>query len=517
MRNDIRMTSLTQKTICEYFNGDIPDSVYGYRSGGYLVDMYTDRFGTPNLQAGPSRWTLCDDTIEYMYANGRINEFFTTMLSLRNISKELHQSNQAVAAEKRKEAITQINNYLIQDDLELIEIGSTLILHQIEDYSDFVGCGGFANVYRIPGTDMVVKKLKDEFKGNDGIVSRFKQEFYLINEKLLGIKGIIEAYEYNADEISYTMKFYSADLKKYIDNANLDEARQIELILEILEIMRQVHERRVWHRDLSPKNIFIQDGHPIIADFGLGKAIDENGRTYVTIDTSCNGTLEYCDPRQFQGLKFADAQSDIYSLGRIINYIMTKDSDNFKHKLSLISTIATQSSLDARFHNVQEMIDKIKRTTKAYKDAAYDLRCEQLLETDFYDNSMDEYLLAFDEDDLLDQLNKPKFFKAYKNVIAKVEYDAVAQAKFGALHDIFNNPIGHTFAKFDAASNFCVTMLREHRELSDALKAIMGTCIYDVTVGMTRWGAQRVFSENVRYLEPYFVQETTDAMNNGWR
>ena len=227
---------------------------------------------------------------------------------------------------------------MIQDDLELIEIGSTLILHQIEDYSDFVGCGGFANVYRVPGTEMVVKKLKDEFKGNDGIISRFKQEFYLINEKLLGIKGIIEAYEYNADEISYTMKFYSADLKKYIENAYLDEVKQIELILEILEIMRQVHERGVWHRDLSPKNIFIQDGHPIIADFGLGKAIDENGRTYVTIDTSCNGTLEYCDPRQFQGLKFADAQSDIYSLGRIINYIMTKDSDNFKHKLSLIST-----------------------------------------------------------------------------------------------------------------------------------------------------------------------------------
>lgn len=503
----LEMSPSTSKALSLYFNGDDENSVYKYRSGGYLVEMYTTRFGVPDLVAGPSRWTLCDDTITYMFAAGRINEFFTTMLSLRNVSKELQETNQAICAAERREAIDYINRILLVDDLELIEMGSQLKLHQIDDASDLVGSGGFANVYRVPGTNMVVKKLKDEFKDNDGIVSRFKNEFYLISEKLLGIEGIIEGFEYNADDISYTMEYCNSDLKMYIANNRLDEDQRIELILGILDIMQKVHERKVLHRDLSPKNIFIKEGKPLIADFGLGKAIDENGRTYVTIDTSCNGTLEYCDPRQFQGLGFADEQSDIYSLGRIINYVMTGDSDNFKHTLTVVSTIATESSLDARYHHIQEMIDKISRLAKTREDTAYVTRCEELLARGYYDTSMDEYLFSFDEDDLLRNLNKESFRKAYKKVVANISNNAVVIERFTALHRIFESPIGHTFAMFDDVSNFCVDILRDYRGITPALKAILGECIYDVTVGVNRWAAQAYFDKHYRDLEPEYIQE----------
>ena len=501
------MAPSTKKSISLYFNGDDEKSVYRYRSGTELVEMYVTRFGTPELIAGPSRWTLCDDTINYMWENGRINEFFTTMLLLRNVSKELQETNQAICAAKRREAIDNINRMLLADDLELIELGSQLKLHHLDDISDLVGSGGFANVYRVPGTNTVVKKLKDEFKDNDGIVSRFKNEFYLINEKLVGIEGIIEAYAYDPDDISYTMEYCSSDLKTYISQAELDDSERINLILEILEIMRQVHDRKVLHRDLSPKNIFIKGGHPVIADFGLGKAIDENGRTYMTIDTSCNGTLEYCDPRQFQGLGFADEQSDIYSLGRIMNYVLTGDSDNFKHSLAVVSTIATEASLDARYHRIQEMIDKISRLARTKEDTEYANRCEQLLAHGYYDKTMDEYLFSFDEDDLLQRLNKENFRKVYMHVVSNISNNAVMIERFTALHNIFESPVGHTFALFHDVSNFCVDVLRDHRNITPALKVILGECIYDITVGVNRWGAQAYFDKNYRNLEPDYIQE----------
>lgn len=500
----------TRKKISLYFNGD-GDSVYEYRTGSALIEMYTARFGTPDLIAGFSRWTLCDDTIVYMTQTGRINEFFTTMLSLRNISKELHETKHAVCAAKRKEAIDYLNRLLVTDDLELIEIGDQLILHQLDDRSDLVGSGGFANVYRVPGTNMVVKKLKDEFKDNDGIISRFKNEFHLITDTLRGVEGIIEGYEYNHDDISYTMEYCGSDLKQYISGSALDETNRINLILEILEIMRKVHACKVLHRDLSPNNIFIKGGHPIIADFGLGKAIDENGRTYVTIDTSMNGTLEYCDPRQFQGLGFADEQSDIYSLGRIINYVMTGNSDNFKHALSIVSTIATETSLDARYHRVQEMIDKITRLTKNKADAAYTARCKELVANGYYDNTMDEYLLSFDEDNLIKQLNTRPFRKVYTNIVSNVSYNAVMIERFTALHSIFQHPIGHDFSTFDEVSNFCVDILREHKGISSAIKSILGDCIYEITVNVNRWKAQAYFDRYYRLLEPEYVQESIDA------
>lgn len=511
MSNVPRMSPSVQKRISLYFNGDEDESLYQYRSGGYLVEMYTTRFGTPNLVAGPSRWTLCDDTMDYMYQTGRINDFFTTMLSLRNIRKELNETNLSVCAAKRKEAVKYLNAILVADDLELLENGDQLILHHLDDLSDLVGSGGFANVYLVPGTDMVVKKLKDEFKDNDGIISRFKNEFHLIKEKLQGIDGIIEAYAYDPDEISYTMEYCGSDLRRYIKDSRLDETSRTRLILEILSIMQQVHNRKVLHRDLSPNNIFIKNGHPVIADFGLGKAIDENGRTYVTIDTSMNGTLEYCDPRQFQGLGFADEQSDIYSLGRIINYIMTGNSDNFKHPLSMVSTIATETSLDARYHRIQEMIDKITLLTKNKADKNYTEHCERLLAKGTYDETMDQYLLSFNADDLIDRLNTRAFRIAYKNVMSNISYSTAMIDKFTSLQAIFHSPIGHTFAKFDAVSDFCVDMLRDHKEISPALKAILGDCIYEITVGVNRWNAQSYFDRYYRQLEPEFVQEAINA------
>lgn len=506
-----RMTPTTQKNISLFFNGDDKNSVYQYRTGSTLAEMYSVRFGTPDLVAGPSRWTLCDDTIDFMYDQGRINDFFTTMLSVRNVSKELEETNQTVCARKRKEAIDYLNKLLLPDDIELIEIGNQLILHHMDDISDLIGSGGFANVYRVPGRSAVVKKLKDEFKDNPGIVSRFKNEFHLIKETLQGIDGIIEGYEYNEDDISYTMEYCPSDLKRFIEGAPLTEDDRVDLILEILSIMQAVHERHVLHRDLSPKNIFIKDGHPIIADFGLGKAIDESGRTYFTIDTSMNGTLEYCDPRQFQGLGFADEQSDIYSLGRIINYVMTKDSDDFKHSLSVVSTIATESNLDARFHNVKEMIDKITRMAKSRKDTQYITRCEQLLDSGYYDKTMDEYLFSFDEDDLLQHLNKEKFRKVYMKVATDISNNAVMIERFSSLLRIFNNPVGHTWALFDDVSNFCVDILKDHRGITPALKVVLGDCIYAITVGINRFRAIDYFDKNYKDIEPEYIQESISA------
>lgn len=69
---------------------------------------------------------------------------------------------------------------------------------------------------------------------------------------------------------------------------------------------------------------------------------------------------------------------------------MTSDSDNFKHALTVVSTIAIESSLGARYQRIQEMIDKISRLAKTREDTAYVTRCEELLARGYYDTSMGE-------------------------------------------------------------------------------------------------------------------------------
>lgn len=511
-----QMSYTVKRKISNYFIGDSTETIYKYRTGNALVEFFEKKFGISTLVAGPSRWTLCLDTIDYMYEKGSINDFFTTLLSNRSISKELDELDTSKCAIIRKDAIDHLNVILNDDDLKLIDHMGKLMLVGIDDEAFQIGEGGFAKVYKMPNSDKVTKKLKDEFKGNAGIISRFKYEYILVSENLNGIKGIIKAYSYDENEISYTMEYCDCDLKSYILNNNLNDNQKISLIQEILEIMNNVHDKKVIHRDLSPKNIFIKEGHPIIADFGLGKAIDENGRTYVTVDTSMNGTLEYCDPRLFQGLASANEQSDIYSLGRIINFIMTRNSDTFKHSLSLVSTMATQASLDSRYHSIKEMITKINSLTVNKIDTEYKNRCKKLIVSGYYDASMDEYLLSFDEDALIEQLNDKRFKIAYKHIISNPSYNDVMVDRFNALYSIFKSPFRHTFALFDEINEFCVDVLRDYRNISVELKTILGNCIYEITIGINRWKAQAYFSENYMHIESEYIQDTINQMNN-WR
>lgn len=289
------LSQKTIKTICEYFNGDYETSIYAYRTGSALADMYSLRFKGGEYVVGMSRWCLCEAAMNFMAENNKLADFFNIMLSFRNVKKELSGKSDEEIVRLRSEAIKYINSLLYLDDYEITDVSGRLYFSKIDDEENLIGEGGFAKVYKIPGTNNVIKKLKEEFKGNASIVSRFKNEFTIITCDLKGVNGIIEAYDYDKNTISYTMEYCDTDLKKYINSqySSFSENEKISLILDILSIMDEVHKNRVLHRDLSPKNIFIKNGKPIIADFGLGKAIDSTGRTYVTVDTSYQGTLEY--------------------------------------------------------------------------------------------------------------------------------------------------------------------------------------------------------------------------------
>ena len=55
-------------------------------------------------------------------------------------------------------------------------------------------------------------------------------------------------------------------------------------------------------------------------------------------------------------------------------------------------------------------------------------------------------LLSFDEDNLLQHLNEAKFKAVYMKIAANLSYNAAMIERFTSLRNVFNEPIGHTFA-----------------------------------------------------------------------
>src|SRR5438445_146213 len=78
------------------------------------------------------------------------------------------------------------------------------------------------------------------------------------------------------------------------------------------------HRMGVLHRDIKPENILFSQGHPIVADFGIAKAISTAGGANLTRTGFPVGTPGYISPEQAAGLTDLDERTDVYSLAVVI-------------------------------------------------------------------------------------------------------------------------------------------------------------------------------------------------------
>lgn len=119
------------------------------------------------------------------------------------------------------------------------------------------------------------------------------ETFYIVQEYARG--G--DVFDRLAKRVSYTEK----------------DARDLAVIL--LGIMRDIHERKVVHRDMKPENLLLKssmnDTSILLADFGFAKYVPEEG-----LKTRC-GTPAFVAPEILVG-KFYTTQVDMWSVGCLV-------------------------------------------------------------------------------------------------------------------------------------------------------------------------------------------------------
>jgi hypothetical protein len=73
----------------------------------------------------------------------------------------------------------------------------------------------------------------------------------------------------------------------------------------------------ILHRDVKPENVLFAEGHPIVADFGIAKAISNASGPNLTQTGFPLGTPGYMSPEQAAGLTDLDGRTDVYSLAAL--------------------------------------------------------------------------------------------------------------------------------------------------------------------------------------------------------
>jgi eukaryotic-like serine/threonine-protein kinase len=182
-----------------------------------------------------------------------------------------------------------------------------------------IGEGGMATVYLANDIrhdrKVAIKVLRPELAASIG-ADRFLREIKVAAQ--LQHPNILPLYDSGeaSDFLYYVMPFVEGEsLRALMEREQqLSLPDSIQLTCDIADALHYAHTNKVVHRDIKPENILLRDGRPLVADFGIARAVSAAGEK-LTETGMAVGTPHYMSPEQGLASEHIDGRTDQYSLG----------------------------------------------------------------------------------------------------------------------------------------------------------------------------------------------------------
>ena len=194
-----------------------------------------------------------------------------------------------------------------------------------------LGAGGMATVYLARDLkhdrDVALKVLHRQLGAVLG-AERFLAEIRTTAQ--LRHPNILPLFDSGETEglVFYVMPYVEGETlrERITHEGQLGVTEAVGIAGEVADALEHAHKHGVIHRDIKPENILLQDGHAVVADFGIAIAVSHAAGTRITQTGFRVGTPQYMSPEQAAAEPEIDGRSDQYALASVLYEMLTGEA-----------------------------------------------------------------------------------------------------------------------------------------------------------------------------------------------
>ena len=173
---------------------------------------------------------------------------------------------------------------------------------------------------------VILKMLKQAYPPPEKI-AWFKREYE--TTRSINLPGVIDVYSLENLENHWVIvleDFSGESLNRITSNNQFTLAEFLHLAIKIVDILGQIHQQHIIHKDINPSNIILnqETGKLKLIDFGISTTLSRENQTFRNPNV-LEGTLAYISPEQTGRMnRSIDYRTDFYSLGVTFYELLTK-------------------------------------------------------------------------------------------------------------------------------------------------------------------------------------------------
>ncbi|CAB5383368.1 unnamed protein product [Rhizophagus irregularis] len=210
------------------------------------------------------------------------------------------------------------------NSIDVFLVDKIIYYYDSQEFNNFskIGSGGFSAVhaaYWKNTTKFAIKKFNESLSSMEEIINEINLMMIASHPNIIRFYGVTKLKD-ETDRINYSFVLEYADggtLERHLrDNTKtlIKWEIQFKFAREITGAILWLHDNKIIHGDLHPKNVLIHQNTIKLSDFGCSR---QQGKDSYTL-TKSRGVIPYVDPKILDVKGYdLNEKSDIYSLGVI--------------------------------------------------------------------------------------------------------------------------------------------------------------------------------------------------------